>query len=134
MSRPFVDGYGLPIRLVVRSGELRPMAKGDGGDEPVFRSASLAPALEVGTFPIASAAGPYVGRLRRMKGRLVLTVTGPNMPLPLHLIVRDASEGIRKGGICVDAMSQGKAPPEGVFRPDDVELLAKGDLSTENLR
>lgn len=134
MSRPFVDGYGLPVRLVVRGGDVRPMAKGDVGSEPTFSFPKLAPAQEVGTFPINTSAGQYSGRVRRMNGRLILTVTGPSMPLPLHLIVRDAAEAIRKASVCADAMAAGRAPPEGVFRPDDVELLAKGGLGGEDLR
>ena len=135
MTRPLVDGYGLPVRLVARSTPpreggprfvVRPMLKGTSGGEVSYIAPRLAPALEVGTFPVKTRAGDYKAVVRRMAGRLVLTLTGPRMQLPLHLIVRDASQAIRKAQMCADELAEGRAPPEGVFRADDVVLLAKG--------
>lgn len=115
MSIRLVDGYGAPVRLVIRGGSA--MRKGTVIDllgEPTRENGRVVEAM----FKISG----YRCRYLRKSGALpILTIEGKDLPLPYHLIVRSWTDSLEKGRDAVAAFLSGNTPARGVFRAAGLE-------------
>lgn len=130
-----VDGFGAPARLVMKT-TVRTMRKSGLGTMDV---GGLLPAISVvpgsvrrvrgvvssGEFDAAGLRCSY----RLQKGQIpILTINGPKMPMPFHLIARGWAVALEKGARAALCIVQGKAPAEGVYRKTGARLPSRSDL------
>lgn len=93
----------------------------DGFGQPVRRAAQRP--LRKAAPSRSWAVGAYTCELRKSAaGLVVLTVRGPKLPLPYHLVVGGEIDARRQAPGVVEELRAGRVPAEGVFRRDD-EIL-----------
>lgn len=68
--------------------------------------------------------GGYTFRFHKAgKGLPILTVTGPAMPMPFHMVVRNHADAVRRAPDVAAVLARGEVPDEGVYRREDDAAL-----------
>lgn len=108
-----IDGYGQPVRLVVRCGRAKMV-------EMTKAVASIGPQK------VWTDSG-YRCELRRSPaGIAVVTIDHPSMPLPFHMIIAAMSKARRMASEAIDAIRKGDSPMEGMFRARELPVARRG--------